>query len=129
MTVKPPRLGWLGARVGAAAGPCWPRSAASATVAETSITTNPAMPSDGMLGDGTGHQDRDTEHEADPGDDRPATGGAAERRAAQRRGELGVLLDEGALHLLEQSELLFREWHRSSPTGHRRTDLLRRQQV
>ena len=38
-----------------------------------------------------------------------------EGRAAQRRGELRVLLDEGALHLLEQSQLLFRERHRTSP--------------
>ena len=41
----------------------------------------------------------------------------AERRTSQRRGELGVFLDECALHLLEQSELLFREWHRSSLEG------------
>ena len=48
----------------------------------------------------------------DAGSDRPATRRAAQRRAAQGGGELGVLLDEGALHLLEQSQLLFREWHR-----------------
>src|SRR5436189_178922 len=47
-------------------------------------------------------------------------GSASERGAPQRGGELRVFLDEGALHLLEQSELLFREWHRSSPTGQRR---------
>ncbi len=34
--------------------------------------------------------------------------------AAQGGGELRVLLDEGALHLLEQSEFLFGEWHVSS---------------
>ena len=79
------------------------------------MITNPATPSDGDAGDRAGHQHHDTEREADPGDDRPSTSRAAERRAAQRRGELRVLLDEGALHLLEQSELLFREWHRSSP--------------
>ena len=32
----------------------------------------------------------------------------------RRRGELRVLFDEGALHLLEQSQLLFGEWHHSS---------------
>ena len=36
---------------------------------------------------------------------------AAQRGAAQRGGELRVLLDEGALHLLEQSQLLFGERH------------------
>ena len=46
-----------------------------------------------------------------------ATGGAAKRGAAQGGGELRILLDEGALHLLEQSQLLFGEWHGSSPVA------------
>ena len=41
-----------------------------------------------------------------------AAGRLTERRAAQCRGELRVLLHESALHLLEQSQLLFGEWHR-----------------
>ena len=49
---------------------------------------------------------------------------AAQRGAAQGGGELGVLLDEGALHLLEQSELLFGERHRSSTWLSRASDVL-----
>ena len=96
---------------------CWPRIAVSATVAEPSITTKPAMPIRRHLGDRAGHQDRDADEEDHAGEDGPAAGRAAQRGAAQGGGELRVLLDEGALHLLEQSQLLFGEWHRFLPSG------------
>ena len=63
------------------------------------------------LGDHTGHHHRDADDEPDAGDDRPAAGDAPQRRAAEGGGELGILFDEGALHLLEQSQLLFGEGH------------------
>ena len=86
-------------------------------VAEPSITTKPAMPiakpSVAVPLMTPPMSRRDAEHEDDAGKDRPAAGRAAQRGAAQGGGELRVLLDEGALHLLEQSQLLFRERHRS----------------
>ena len=54
--------------------------------------------------------------EDDPAEDRSPTGSALEGRAAPRGGELGVLLDEGALHLLQQAGLFLGQRHGSSST-------------
>ena len=69
-----------------------------------------------IAGDGAGHQHADADHEADAGQDRAAPGGAAQVGAAKGGGELGVLLDEGALHLLEQSQLFLGERHGFLPS-------------
>ena len=90
--------------------------AARAMVAETSMTTKPRMPTRVMPGDGAGHQDADAGHEADAGQDRAAPGGAAQVGAAEGGGELGVLLDEGAFHLLQRSQLFLGERHGNLPS-------------
>ena len=78
---------------------------------------------DGLLGDHAGHQHDDATDEDDAGQDGLASGGLSQGGAAQGGGELGVLLDERALHLLEQSQLFLRERHGCLPVGtdqHRR---------
>ena len=62
--------------------------------------------------DGAGHQHGDAHGEHDTGDHRAPSSALAQRRSAQGRGELRVLLHERALHLLQKSQLLFGEWHR-----------------
>ena len=54
--------------------------------------------------------------EADAGQDRTALGGAAQVGAAEGGGELGVLLDEGAFHLLQRSQLFLGERHGNLPS-------------
>jgi hypothetical protein len=64
--------------------------------------------------DRAAHEHRDADREHEPGEDRLAARSLAQRGAAQGGSQLRVLFDERALHLLEQSQLLFGEWHRSS---------------
>ena len=80
-------------------------------VAEASITTKPRIPTGIRLATTPVISTAMPTTKHDAGEDRAAAGQAAQRGAAQRGGELGVLLDEGALHLLEQSQLLFGERH------------------
>jgi hypothetical protein len=71
---------------------------------------------EGDPADGAGHQDADTGQETDRGEDRAALGGAAEVGATEGRGELRILLDEGALHLLQRSKLFLGERHGNLPS-------------
>src|SRR5215204_4766176 len=65
--------------------------------------------------DRAAHQDRDADREDEPGEQCAAASRLAKRRTTEGRGEFRVLFDERALHLLEQSQLLFGEWHRFPP--------------
>ena len=62
--------------------------------------------------------DEQTDAERDDGGtgEHASAGDALEGRSAQGGRELGVLLDEGALHLLEQSQFFLGELHGSSST-------------
>ena len=51
------------------------------------------------------------------GEQGSAARGGPQRGAPHRRRELGVLGDQGALHLLEQTQLFFRERHGDLPPG------------
>jgi hypothetical protein len=66
--------------------------------------------------DGSGHQHTDAGHETDARQDGSALGGAAQVGAAKGGGELGVLLDEGAFHLLERSQFFLGERHGNLPS-------------
>ena len=75
--------------------------------AEASITTKPSDAERDDLEDRAGHEDRDADDEDEDADDHLPTCLLAQPGAAQRRGELGVFRDERALHLLQQTQLLF----------------------
>ena len=95
------------------------RAEVSARIAPPSITTKPRTPTivcttTPWSRSTASDEQADAGHEDHAAEDHPPAGGALERRAAQGGGELGVLLDEGALHLLEQSQFFLGELHGSS---------------
>ena len=87
-----------------------------AMVAETSMTTNPRIPTIVRRATAPAIITAMPATKHDPGQDGTAPGGTTEAGAAQSGGELGVLLDEGALHLLQRSKLFFGERHGVLPS-------------
>ena len=68
----------------------------------------------GQAADRSTSKDTGRPAEHGTGQDCAATRATGEGGASQRVRELGVLLDEGAFHLLQQTEFLFGERHGSS---------------
>ena len=94
-------------------------------VAPAEHDTKPSDTDDGLhaalIEEHGGDEQADADDEDDAAEDHAAASSALEGGAAQRGGELGVLFDEGALHLLEQSQFFLGELHGSSSPSHRKS--------